>query len=303
MAAFGTLCKDGNKALGARVPETMATMASTTPRQLPLARRAFASLSLGASAVGLGAQALIDRPFGTWALLGVSAVVAAGAFGLSRRGVLAQVLSRGVAWVVLTPTLFSLAETLHGGRLPSGAEAFFAATSAGALLLARPALHTPEARAEFAPLAYRRAFLAGAVASATAGLVAGTAAVADPSIGLAALAFALLASAVGVARMRSWGVLLGVVSSMACLAAALVVHDVFGVVGLALAAMPGLMLGATVTAARVRAVAPGEPPAAPVRVPSLDVAPVPARARVAIRVEDEPEPATVPAAVRGYAGE
>jgi hypothetical protein len=242
-------------------------------------------------------MAVTDWLFGGWGLAGVAALVGAGAVGLSRRGILAQVLSRGVGWVVLTPMLFAFADALRNGRLPAGGEVFFGATSAAALLLARPALHTAGARAEFAPFAYRKVFLAGAVASATAGLVAAMAAAGMHSFTLAALAAALLVSAVGVSRMRAWGVLLGIVSSLGALAAALLASDVFGVIWLALAAAPGAMLGATVLAARLRGVTAPALPAAPQRVAALDESFVPVRARVAVGGEADADPHAVPARV------
>jgi hypothetical protein len=295
MAAFGPPRKDGNKPRAARVPSSM------EPLAVPPSRRLLASLSLGASAVGLGWLAATDWLLGGWSMAGVTALVAAGAIGLSRRGVVTQVLSRGVAWVVLTPMFFALADAIRGGRLPAAGEVFFAATSAGALLLARPALHTQAARAEFAPHAHRRLFLAGAVASATAGIVAGLGAAGTHSFALAALGIALLASAVGVARMRAWGVLLGIVASVGSLGAALMVRDITEIVWLALAAAPGLMLGATVVAARLRGAGPPSPTAAPLRVASLQVEVEPVRARVAVATESELEPRAL--AARVAAGE
>jgi hypothetical protein len=218
---------------------------------MPLARRALASLSLGGSAVGLGVMAVRDLRFGDWGLFGVALLVAAGAAGLSRRGILAQVLSRAVAWLVLTPTLFALADALWYGRHFGATEGFFAATSAGALLLARPAVHTEGARAEFAPLAHRRLFLAGAVASATAGLVMGMSAVGMHSAVMAALALGLVASAVGVARMRAWGVLLGALSSVGAVLATAAIGSFMW--PLLLAGLPGLMLVGGILEARRRA--------------------------------------------------
>jgi hypothetical protein len=291
MAPFGLPRKDGNKPPAARVPSSMAA-APLSPW-----RRLLASLSLGASAVGLGWLAATDWLLGGWGMAGVTALVAAGAVGLSRRGVVTQVLSRGVAWVVLTPMFFAFADALRWGRWPAAGEVFFAASSGAALLLARPALHTQAARAEFAPYAHRRLFLAGAVASATAGLVAAMGAAGMHSFALGALAFALLASAVGVARMRAWGVLLGIVASVASLGAALIVRDASEIVWLALAAAPGLMLGATVVAARLRGAGPPSLPAAARRVAALDEEFVPVRARVAVAAEGEIEPRALPARV------
>jgi hypothetical protein len=205
-------------------------------------------------------MAVRDMPFeAPWGLLGFSALVGAASIGLGRRSLLGQVFSRGVAWVVLAPTLVGVMGALFYGRTPDGWTALFAATSGTALLLARPALHTESARSEFAPVAYRTWFLAGAVASVTAGVVAALAAAellhwqgARTSLALAALSSALLVSALGVARMRSWGVLLGMLSSVITLASAFLVGGELGAIGLALAAIPGAVLAVPLVAARLR---------------------------------------------------
>jgi hypothetical protein len=78
-------------------------------------------------------------------------------------------------------------------------------------------------------------------------------AIAEPvglSAGLGALAIGLLASAVGVMRMRTWGVLLGAVTSAATIVAALFASDHAEAFALTVAALPGVLLAATVVAAR-----------------------------------------------------
>jgi hypothetical protein len=221
-------------------------------------RRALASASLGASAVGVAALARDGGFWDGW-VLAVGGLIGLAAIGLGRRSVLSQVLSRGVAWVVLTPMLVGLGESLGHGRLPDAHTVFFATTSAGALLLARPALHTDSARTEFAPLAYRRLFLAGAVASAMTAVVVALFAVEQlawhhrgAGLALAAFSAALLASAVGVVRMRAWGVLLGMVTAVGAAGAALLSGDWYLALGLALAAVPGALLGSALAAARLR---------------------------------------------------
>jgi hypothetical protein len=222
----------------------------------PAVKRVMAAALLGATAVDLGALA----HGGGWdrGLLGVAALVGVGAVGIARRSVLSQVLARGVAWLVLTPMLMGLADTLwHRGHLDAHT-VFFATTSAGALLLARPSLHTEAARAEFSPVAYRRIFLAGGVASVMTAVVVGFFAAEQlewvnrgHGLALAALAAALLASAVGVIRMRAWGVLLGMVTSVVALAAAVFSGNELTAVGLALAAIPGALLASPLLAARL----------------------------------------------------
>jgi hypothetical protein len=220
-------------------------------------RRLLASASLGAAAVGAGF--IVSRDSESRVVgLSLAALLFLAALGLGRRSMLVQVLSRGVAWMVLAPMVVAIVAQLLDGHLPDGSSLFFAATSAAALLLARPSLHTDGARAEFSPAAYRRVFLAGAVASVTAGTVVAVVAAAFATsapgvgVGLAALAGALLASAIGVVRMRAWGVLLGIVTSVAAVATALFSPNEMVAVGLVLTALPGLLLASPLLAARLR---------------------------------------------------
>lgn len=280
----------------------------TAPASVPVLRRVLASASLGAASVGLGVLAIRNLPFGGWDILGVAGLVAAGAVGLSRRGVVAQVLSRAVAWIVLAPMVFNLVASLHNRQRLDGMTLFFAATSAGSLLLARPALHTASARAEFAPAAHRRLFLAGAVASVMAGLVAGLNALPTMSWSMTLLAGALVAAGVGVARMRSWGVLLGLATSLVAVVGAFFARHELTALAFVLAAMPGAFLGATVLGARLRSTraAPGVDPR---RLADRSTVLPPARTRVALEaldatgdLEDERERETLPPQVRVSAG-
>jgi hypothetical protein len=280
-------------------------MSRTT--RAPAVKRVVAAALLGSTAVDLAALA----HGGGWdrGLLGVAAVVGVGAAGFARRSVLAQVLARGIAWVVLAPMLANLADSLGRGRLPDAHTVFFAATSAGALLLARPTLHTDAAKAEFSPVGYRRTFLAGAVASVMTSVVAATYAFEQlewvnrgHGLALFALGAALLASAVGVVRMRSWGVLLGMVTSVAVLGAALFSGNLLSAVGLALAAIPGALLASPLVAARLRRSTSGLPAvprasmAPRLSVSDDDVAP-PFFARVAMAPEAEGQELAPPARV------
>ncbi|HEY8088213.1 MAG TPA: hypothetical protein VIF09_10220 [Polyangiaceae bacterium] len=222
-----------------------------------LVRRILGSVSLGASAAGFASIALGPSYFGTGLLI-VAGVVGAGAIGLGLRSVRAQVLARGVAWTVLAPSLLGIVESFGRGHLPDAPSAFFGATSAAALLLARPLLHTPEARADFSPVGYRRLFLAGAVAAATAGTATLMFALeallwgpSRPGLALASLGAVLLASAIGVARMRAWGVLLALVGSVAAIVGAVVSGNEWVGMGLALAAIPGVLLASPLLAARL----------------------------------------------------
>jgi hypothetical protein len=61
------------------------------------------------------------------------------------------------------------------------------------------------------------------------------------AVPLIALALSLLGSAVGVMRMRAWGILLGAFTSIVTLIAGAFMHDAAGL-ALSVAALPGLML-------------------------------------------------------------
>ncbi len=111
------------------------------------------------------------------------------------------------------------------------------------------------------------------------------------SVGALALAASLLASAVGVVRMRSWGVLLGVLTSMVTLGAAALAGDLGLSLGLVLAALPGLLLAAPIVASRVRPVGPEASPSPPVRLaatPALEEPEPPFRARIDAEACDIP---------------
>jgi hypothetical protein len=252
-------------------------------------RRLLGSAALVTTAGGMAAIALHDRHWIEWALLASAGVVAAAGIGLARRSMATQVLSRGAAWAVLAPSALVTVVSLASGH-PEWTAAAFAAGSGGALLLARPMLDTAEARAEFAPSSFRKWLFAGATASVTAGLFSGLFGLdglrwhTGTAIALLALSLSLLASAIGVVRMRAWGILLGAATSIVTLVAALAMHDAAGL-ALALASIPGMMLVLPVVLAqreRARADRRGF-----TRVSSqVGVEDVPAGARV--RVASEP---------------
>ncbi|HEY1692056.1 MAG TPA: hypothetical protein VGG39_07830 [Polyangiaceae bacterium] len=226
-----------------------------SPARRLLARRLLASASMAASAVLVGLEARWDR-----AILVFAALLAAGAVGVGRRGVMSQVFGRGVAWLTLLPIAAGMAATVLRGGVPDGRAMALGAATSAALLLARPALHTPEAKAAFAPDRYRRIFLAGAVAAVVVGAVFALFAVVPivdgdmsrpPMVAVSAMALANLAAAVGVVRMRAWGVLLAMLASAASLGVGLVSGNAWEAFGLALAAIPGAVLGAPLLAARL----------------------------------------------------
>jgi hypothetical protein len=183
-------------------------------------RRLAASASLFAASVGWvwafhRGGAVLTAFAGAIALAGV---------GIGRKSVLAQVLSRGVAWLVFVAGVFA---TLADHHLPLAA----LGTAAGAaLLLSRPLLHTESARAEFAPMRFRRSFLAAATGTVTFAALAGGGALEylragqlTAGVAWAAITASLLGAAIGVVRMRAWGVLLGAVTSIVMVAAAALV--------------------------------------------------------------------------------
>lgn len=299
MTAFLGTCKASrNKGRGPCVGFN----AMGTSSKVPLLRRVLAPVSLAAAAGGFAWMGLVSGSFFTTGLLALAAVVGAGALALGRRALTPQVLGRGIAWTVLTPSLLGIAEALGHGHLPDAPSVFFGATSAAALVLARPLLHTQEARTRFAPVAYRRLFLAGAVASATAGTACSLFAFEafrwgsyGAGVGLSALAMVLVGSAIGVVRMRAWGVLLAAVGSVSALVAAAVSsNELFGG-GLALAAIPGALLLAPLLAARL-GIGTGEPNAGHVGAApkTTDEAPL-VRTRIAVLDAEEPDEPTAAA--------
>lgn len=159
-------------------------------------------------------------------VVGVGAVVALSVVAIGRRSVLAQVLGRGPAWALfLTGLLFAWKMPHHALYAPMSVAA------GAALLLSSPLLRTARARAEFAPARFRRTFLAGATSAVCVAAFAGL-------IGLVtawyftphtfvwlASAAGLLGAAVGVVRMRAWGVLLGALTTIFVLVSAAVMRD------------------------------------------------------------------------------
>jgi hypothetical protein len=209
-------------------------------------RRLLGPAALVATAGGLATVALHDLHWIEGGILAYAGVVAAAGVGLARRSMAAQVLSRGTAWTVLAPSALVTAFTMVNGHFDWAAAAL-ALGSGSALLLAHPMVRTAEAQAEFAPSSFRRWLLAGATASVGAGVVTGLFALdglrwhAGTAIALLALALSLVASALGVVKMRAWGILLGALTSVVTFVAAGVMHDAAGL-ALALASIPGFML-------------------------------------------------------------
>jgi hypothetical protein len=243
------------------------TMATEVPRW----RRWAASGALGSILVAM-LHEIYWHSFDV-ELIALLAGFGAAALGLSRRSVMAQVFSRGVAWLVFAPTMIGFLFILLGWNRFELSIAGLAAASGASLLLARPVLHTKSAHSEFGPVAYRRIFLAGAVSSVAAFVMSALLALdsgwnhAGRAFALAGISFGLIASAVGVLRMRGWGVFLAGLTSFASLVAASVTIGAPESIFFAMAAFPGLVLVLPVLLAQIgrdRRTAPAL--AAPMRV-------------------------------------
>jgi len=200
-------------------------------------------------AAGIVVKEALPFHYGTPFLVLLAAALTASGVGLTRRSLVPQIVSRGAAWIMLLPAMLVTAFFLADGQTPPVEVAALGITTGAALLLARPMLHTREAREQFAPKAFRRWFLGGSTAIAATGFVAGGVALTSfaldgptaPAVAFAALAASLFASAIGVVRMRSWGIFLGAVTSAALLVSALFVDKEEAIL-LSLAAAPTLLM-------------------------------------------------------------
>jgi len=231
------------------------------PTTISPLRKVAASGAMVAAGGMLAAIAVHERHWIEWSLLAFSGVVAAAGIGLARRSMVSQVLSRAMGWLVFAPSaLVAVVSGAAGGHTEWAAVALAAATG-GALGLARPMLNTTEARAQFAPTSYRRWLFASATAAAATGMTFGMIALDTmrwgslrmSAMGLGLLGVSFLGSAIGVVRMRAWGMLLGAATSMVALLGALLAHDASSL-GWLMAAVPGLMMTLPILlAARSRA--------------------------------------------------
>ncbi len=173
------------------------------------------------------------------------------ALGNGMSSVLVQILARGAVWFIFAGAMVEMLGT-RGHTFPADA---IALAAGAALLASTPLLHTARARAEFAPVRFRKLFLAGAtsaVAMAVLPAWGGFAILAEGHLGgLAwlALAVSLLGSAIGVVRMRAAGVLLGLLTTIALLAVAAVMPSWRNL--LLVLAVPGALLALPVALARL----------------------------------------------------
>lgn len=176
-------------------------------------RKVAATTCLFGAGVSLASFAVrFDAP----PVLAPAALLAVASVGIVRPSIVVQVLSRATAWAA---ALFVLTATLLLRAAWTPELIGIVVGAVGALGLSYPMLHTEQARAAFHPRVFRHWFLAGAVATASMGMFVLMALVMETrSFGalitpftLLPLAFiaSLVASAVGLVRMRGWAVLLG----------------------------------------------------------------------------------------------
>jgi hypothetical protein len=254
------------------------------------ARRLAAGASLLATAGGFAWLAL-ERSWMDWRSLAFGAGLAVASIGLTRKNVFAQVMSRGLAWIVFAPSAVVIAVELMKGRLMEPAMTAFGVTSGLALFLARPMLDTDEARAQFAPTKFRRSFLAACTAAVTIGLVTGMVAwemlwhgMLLGGIGLAALGTSMLASSLGVLRMRGWGIALATLNAIVSLVVGAVVGDAQGF-AIAATALPGALFLLPIALAKL-GVGEDASARATSHVRIAEEAPLPTRVRVHVSDAD-----------------
>ncbi len=211
----------------------------------------------------LTVRAIVEGHFGRFPLFCFASYLV-GAAALTRRSPLAQGIGRGIAWKFFVCQAWVLATQAMAGEIrPLGALMVIA--PALALVIARPLLHTADARAAFAPRASRTLFLVAATASIASALHAAPLALrvwtyGSPIIGaaLTLLAAALVAQGAAVLRMRAWGVALGAATALGMLFAMFV--GVADPTFTAITAMPGLALAGAVGAAWLRKPPPSQAP-------------------------------------------
>jgi uncharacterized membrane protein (DUF2068 family) len=220
--------------------------------------------------VGVGVAASGPNPF---TLVAGASLVVAGV-GIGRQNLLAHFLSRGVALLTFLLATIAVVAPMLDRQLPQlSSVGVFGGTSL-ALLLTRPLLRSREAQRAFAPARFRDAFLAGAsVTSMTAATMIGIGTfaalwgeAATISGGLIALGIGHVIALVGLLRMKTWGLLAGVLNSAIALALAAGVDQHESGVAFALTALPGLLLIAPIALSRV----------------------IPPRIRVAVPAETDP---------------
>lgn len=210
-------------------------------------RRAVSAATASGVALIAGAESLIAWKDWPIPAASVGLMLAATAFGFTRKSITAQVAARGHVWLIFGFTAFWRVLSLFANTEPFPWWAWpLLAFSGATLWLSAPLLRTKEALAQFAPAQYRRAFLAGA--TATSSVAGGAAWLAATGLQFhsplmvafnAGLAGLLMLAVRGLMNMRTWGMLLGGFASVVCLA----LFPVYGLPGftLVLAALPVLL--------------------------------------------------------------
>lgn len=225
------------------------------PVEVSMKRRVAASAAMLGTAGTFGWLAWTTRHFVTdWTLVGFAGVVGAAAIGISRKSLIPQLASRALGWAIFVPAaMWASLSTLGGHADKLGL--VMALTSGASLFLARPLLSTKEAYEKFAPTSFRNWFLGAATAMTGLAGIFGLMAyemMRPHSFGSAILAgltsLTLAGSVVGVLRMRAWGVLLAIASSLGMLMS-MPFMDSGGAFGMFLAALPGLLMGVPVAVA------------------------------------------------------
>ncbi len=237
------------------------------PAQVSPLRRFGTSLLLASAGVYL-ATLSAARGVPLSSTLVVFAALGGAALATVNRRLLPQVFARAIAWLAFAPSALAVGFLLASGR--STAEPLPFALAAGmALLAGAPLVHTEEAHDPFAPVRYRRTWIAAATASIAASILTGAAAVLQTwfggvasGIGLAVLAVGLATSARAVLSMRGYGVVLGAATSLVALVAGVAT----GLTPLLLAAIPGAMMVAPLVLSRLVPARDDPAPSARVRV-------------------------------------
>jgi hypothetical protein len=168
----------------------------------------------------------------------------------------ANVFARSVAWTTFVTSMVTLVFHVRGGRIEPSSLGF-ATISGAALWLALPALRRAAVSSGFTPLRFGRWFLACSTAAAAFGVSALAVTLALLRLGVPDLAWragllgvTCFASAAGVVRMRTWGLLVGgLVSTVLLVDAAL--RPLEAALPWTLAALPGMGMWLGVAAARL----------------------------------------------------
>jgi hypothetical protein len=217
-------------------------------------RKATACALLG----GVGLMNIADGQ--TWRQIAFGALVIAGAIALGRRSAAAQVFARGAAWASMFPS--AIASILIVSHLRDWPNLFMVTSIAAAslaLMLGRPMLDGAEAQETFAPIAFRSWLLAAAVSAMGVGIA--TTRYGAVLIGihfarfgapLLGLGLALILSAIGIVRMRAWGMLLGIATVPFALVSALAVRATSFNWPLLGTLVPGVMIAGILVSARLR---------------------------------------------------